>query len=41
MRCTESGKSQEGVRGAEPAGKTFEITAMEWFSIRDGRIHEW
>lgn len=41
VRYTERGKSQESFRGDESTGKTFEVTAMEWFSIRDGKIHEW
>jgi len=41
VRYTESGKSQEAFRGAKPTGKTFKVTAMEWFSIRDGKIQEW
>jgi steroid delta-isomerase-like uncharacterized protein len=41
VRYTETGKSREPFRGAEPTGKTFKVTAMEWFSIRGGKIHEW
>lgn len=41
VRYTETGKSQESFRGAEPTEKAYKITAMEWFSIRDGKIYEW
>jgi predicted ester cyclase len=41
VRYTETGKSQESFREAELTGKTFKVTAMEWFSIRDGKIQEW
>jgi steroid delta-isomerase-like uncharacterized protein len=37
-RYTERGRFVAPFRGYEPTGKPFEIVAMEWFEIRDGRI---
>jgi steroid delta-isomerase-like uncharacterized protein len=39
VRYTERGKSAGPFRGQAPTGKPYEIVAMEWFQIRDGRIH--
>ena len=41
VRYTETGKAQASSRGAEPIEKSYKVTAMEWFSIRDGQIYEW
>ena len=37
-RYTERGTFVGPFRGHEPTGKSFELVAMEWFTIRDGRI---
>jgi steroid delta-isomerase-like uncharacterized protein len=37
-RYTERGTFVAPFRGNEATGKSFEIVAMEWFEIRDGRI---
>lgn len=39
VRYTERGTSVGSFRGAAPTGKSYEIVAMEWFIIEDGRIH--
>ena len=41
VRYTETGTSRAPFFGAEPTGKSFSVSAMEWFSIRDGKIYEW
>lgn len=38
VRYTETGKSVQPFRGQGPTGKSYELLAMEWFEIRDGRI---
>jgi len=38
-RYTERGTSVGEFRGQAPTGKSFEVVAMEWFIIKDGRIH--
>lgn len=38
MRYSESGVFQGPFRGHEPTGKPFELVAMEWFILRDGKI---
>ena len=38
-RYTERGTSVGEFRGQAPTGKSFEVVAMEWFVIKDGRIH--
>jgi steroid delta-isomerase-like uncharacterized protein len=38
-RYVERGVSRGAFRGQEPTGKPYEIVAMEWFVVRDGRIH--
>jgi predicted ester cyclase len=37
-RYTERGRFVAPFRGEEPTGKPFELVAMEWFIVRDGRI---
>jgi steroid delta-isomerase-like uncharacterized protein len=39
VRYTERGKSIRPFRGAGPTGRTYEITAMEWFEVKEGLIH--
>jgi steroid delta-isomerase-like uncharacterized protein len=39
VRYSERGKSVGSFRGGPVTGKSFEVVAMEWFLIRDGRIH--
>jgi steroid delta-isomerase-like uncharacterized protein len=39
VRFTERGKSVRAFRGAGPTGRTYEITAMEWFELKDSLIH--
>lgn len=41
VRYTERGVWRAPIFGAEPTGKSFSVSAMEWFSIRDGKIFEW
>lgn len=38
VRYTERGKSIRAFRGAGPTGRTYELTAMEWFEIKDDLI---
>ncbi len=38
VRYTERGKFVAPFRGIEPTGKTYEVVAMEWFEIANGRI---
>jgi len=37
-RYTERGRSAKAFKGFEPTGRSYEITAMEWFEVRDGLI---
>src|ERR1700738_306267 len=37
-RYTERGTSVKAFRGMGPTGKSYEILAMEWFEVRDGKI---
>lgn len=37
-RYTERGTFVAPFRGNQPTGKSFELVAMEWFTLRDGRI---
>ena len=37
-RYTERGVFRAPFRGKEPTGKPYELVAMEWFELRDGRI---
>ena len=39
VRYTERGTSVGSFRGSPVTGKSYEITAMEWFIIKDGKIH--
>jgi steroid delta-isomerase-like uncharacterized protein len=39
VRYVERGTARRPFRGAPATGKSYELTAMEWFVIRDGRIH--
>ena len=39
VRYTERGKSVGDWRGQPATGKTYELVAMEWFELRDGKIH--
>ncbi len=38
VRYTERGRFVGPFRGTQPTRKTFELTAMEWFELRDGLI---
>lgn len=38
VRYTERGTFQGVFRGHEPTGKSYELVAMEWFEMRDGKI---
>jgi len=37
---TERGTFRNEFRGMKPTGKNYEIVAMEWFHLRDGKIAE-
>lgn len=39
VRYTERGTSQGSFRGGPVTGKSFEVIAMEWFQMKDGKIH--
>ena len=39
VRYTERGKSVPAFRGVGPTGRTYEITAMEWFEVKNNLIH--
>jgi steroid delta-isomerase-like uncharacterized protein len=39
VRYIERGKSVGSFRGGPVTGKSFEVVAMEWFVIKDGKIH--
>ena len=39
VRYTERGTFVASFRGEPPTGKSFELVAMEWFTILDGKIH--
>lgn len=39
VRYLERGTSVGPFRGQEPTGKSYELVAMEWFELKDGRIH--
>lgn len=39
VRYTERGTSVGEFRAQAPTGKSYEITAMEWFVLKDGKIH--
>ena len=38
VRYTERGRAVRRFRGNEATGKTYEVVAMEWFTLADGRI---
>jgi steroid delta-isomerase-like uncharacterized protein len=40
VRYTESGRSAKAFRGMGPTGKTYELTAMEWFEVEGGKIQK-
>jgi len=40
VRYVEHGRSLNSFRGGPVTGQGYEITAMEWFIIRDGKIHK-
>jgi steroid delta-isomerase-like uncharacterized protein len=39
VRYIERGTSVGAFRGNPPTGKPYEVVAMEWFALRDGKIH--
>ena len=39
VRYTERGTFRAPFQSHPPSGKSYELVAMEWFVIRDGRIH--
>jgi steroid delta-isomerase-like uncharacterized protein len=39
VRYTERGTSVGSFRGGAVTGRSFEVVAMEWFVIKDGRIY--
>ena len=39
VRYTERGKFVGPFRGSEPTGKSYELVAMEWFILQEGKIH--
>ena len=39
VRYTERGTSVGSFRGGPVTGKPFEVVAMEWFEIKEGKIH--
>ncbi len=39
VRYTERGTSVQPFRGSPVTGKSYEVTAMEWFKLKDGLIH--
>ena len=39
-RYTERGTFQGTFFGSQPTGRSYELVAMEWFVVRDGRIHQ-
>lgn len=39
VRYTERGTFVAPFRGQEPTGKSFELVAMEWFVVKDSKIH--
>jgi steroid delta-isomerase-like uncharacterized protein len=40
VRYTERGKFVEPFRGQQPTGKSYELVALEWFVVKDGKIHQ-
>ena len=39
VRYTERGRSVGNWRGQAATGKSYELVAMEWFEMHDGKIH--
>jgi len=39
VRYTERGNFNHSFRGKDPTGKSYELVAMEWFTMLDGKIH--
>lgn len=39
VRYTERGEFRGDFMGNPPTGKSFELVAMEWFILRNGKIH--
>jgi steroid delta-isomerase-like uncharacterized protein len=39
VRFVERGTFRGTFRGHAPTGKSYELLAMEWFEMRDGKIH--
>ncbi|MEW5855802.1 MAG: ester cyclase [Cyanobacteriota bacterium] len=39
VRYTERGTFAGSFRGQEPTGKPYELVAMEWFTLIEGKIH--
>lgn len=39
VRYAERGTSHSSFRGGPVTGKSYEIVAMEWFRMKDGKIH--
>lgn len=39
VRYTERGTFRAPFRGQAPTGKSYELVAMEWFEMKDGKIH--
>jgi steroid delta-isomerase-like uncharacterized protein len=39
VRYTERGTSVRSFRGGPVTGKSFEVVAMEWFQLKDAKIH--
>ena len=40
VRYTERGTFGAPAFGREPTGRSYELVAMEWFVVREGRIHQ-
>ena len=38
-RYTERGTFKSAFRGQKPTGKSYELVAMEWFTMLEGKIH--
>jgi steroid delta-isomerase-like uncharacterized protein len=38
VRFVETGTFRAPFRGMEPTGKSYQLVAMEWFHMRDGKI---
>jgi predicted ester cyclase len=40
VRYTERGTFRDEFLGNQPTGESYELVAMEWFVLRDGKIHQ-